>query len=65
MLYMAILTGPVHLPGLIRNDTIVLDGSPFDRSDGILANKYILSTLTLIPVKYSDTDQSVELKIEK
>lgn len=49
-----------------QGDTLILSGHPFEKSDGILADKYIMTDSTLIPMKsINEKMESAEiLKIE-
>lgn len=38
----------------IKGDTLILGGNPFEKTDGILTDKYLISDSTLIPVKTHD-----------
>ncbi len=41
-----------------QGDTLILSGNPFEKSDGIIADRYILSDSTLIPVKTIDREMN-------
>jgi hypothetical protein len=51
----------------MKGDTLILGGNPFEKTDGILTDKYIMTDSTLIPVKFQDIEmkRTEILTIEK
>ncbi|MEQ9262913.1 MAG: hypothetical protein RLP14_07130 [Owenweeksia sp.] len=43
---------------LKHGDTLILNGNPFGKSEGILANKYLLTDSALIPIKIVGKDMA-------
>jgi hypothetical protein len=39
-----------------NGDTLILAGQPFEKTDGILTDKYLITDSTLIPIKLTDRD---------
>ncbi|MEZ4951924.1 MAG: hypothetical protein R2784_21395 [Saprospiraceae bacterium] len=49
-----------------HGDTLVLAGQPYERTEGILADKYLITDSTLVPIKLTDRDmeRTETMKIE-
>lgn len=56
------LTGPYKKKG----DTLILAGNPFEKTEGILTDKYIITDTTLVPINYADRpmERTQALRIE-
>ena len=39
-----------------NGDTLILAGQPFEKTDGILTDKYLITDSTLVPIKLTDRD---------
>src|SRR5690606_39013634 len=39
-----------------NGDTLILAGQPFEKTDGILTDKYLITDSTLVPIKLADRD---------
>ena len=49
-----------------NGDTLKLAGQPFEKTDGILTDKYLITDSTLVPIKLTDRDmkRTEKMKIE-
>jgi len=50
----------------IIGDTLILEGCPFEKTDGILTDKYLMTDSTLVPIKlsYRNMERTEIMKIE-